>query len=192
MTQVLKQKQKKVSAKLNKILDNITGLFGKLNVQVELAFKVGKEEGFTENEIAHLVRQKMKTAGYTYETIATVLKANHPDVIQQGHKRNSGTKTSRKSGTSSVTNKGKVDYQLDPEEKDFDELLAWENDLPGFPPELLLRYTIQLIKVSRQEVQQLKEQLEDFTKKWTKTSAQKISSLEKENAALKSKEEVKK
>ena len=130
-----KEKPKKVSAKLNKILNDIGGLFGKLNVKIELAFKVGKEEGFTENEIAHLVRQKMKQAGYTYETITTVLRENHPDVIQQGHKRNSGTKTSRKSGTSGVTNKGNVDYQFDPEEKDFEELLAWETDLPGFPPE---------------------------------------------------------
>ena len=186
MTQVLKQKPKKVSAKLNKILNNIGGLFGKLNAQVELAFKVGEEEGFTENEIADLVRNKMKEAGYNMNTIWRALKENHPGVIQKGHK------SSTKSRTSGVTNKGKVDYQLDPEEKDFDELLAWENDLPGFPPELLLRYTVQLIKVSREEIKQLKDQLEDFTKKWTKTSAQKISSLEKENAALKSKEEVKK
>ena len=79
------------------------------------------------------------------------LKINHPDVIQkQNHKR------FRKSEPSSVTKKGNVDYQFDPEEKDFEELLAWESDLPGFPPELLLRYTIQLIKVSLKEITALR------------------------------------
>jgi hypothetical protein len=52
--------------------------------------------------------------------------------------------------------KRKIDYQLEPEEKDFEELLAWENDLPGFPADLLLRYTKQLIKLSRELQERLK------------------------------------
>ena len=94
MAQTTIQKKKKVSPKLNKILNTISGLFGKLNVQVELAFKVGKEEGFSENEIAHLVRQKMKEAGYGYTRIWQVLKETHPNVIQQGHKSFHKPKTS--------------------------------------------------------------------------------------------------
>jgi hypothetical protein len=198
MTQVLKHKRKakKVSPKLNRILDNISGLFGKLNAQVELAFKVGKEEGFTENEIAYLVRQKMKEAGYNKNTITNIMRKIDPDLIgQQGPKNSqkigisvnkekefdaldlvkkalSGSAVDiqplkRKSAFDRYAEeeeeeeqrqqqKRKIDYQLEPEEKDFEELLAWENDLPGFPADLLLRYTKQLIKVSRELQEKLK------------------------------------
>jgi hypothetical protein len=99
MTQVLKHK--KLSPKLNKILNNISGVFGKLNAQVDLAFKVGKDEGFSEKEIADLVRQKMKEAGYGYTRIWQVLKENHPDVIGKQGRKNfhklkvSGTKENK-------------------------------------------------------------------------------------------------
>ena len=71
-------------------------------------------------------------------------------------------------------------FEFDPEEKTFEELLTFETDVPRFPPELLLKYTIRLAKVSREKVRQLNAQLEDFTKVET------MSALEKESEELKS------
>lgn len=161
MTTVLKQK-KKVSKRLQTLLDSVSQQVLKLENTVKKVYKIGREDGFTDMEIGDMLRAAMKKGGYTDRTIRNHLpeSAKHIEFANKRAEKSSASKhgTKAKAVTKQkVQNKEHtVDYQLEPEEKDFDELLAWENDLPGFPPELLLRYTIQLIKVSKEQIRILK------------------------------------
>jgi hypothetical protein len=55
-----KENKKDVSKKLSDVLDNIGNMFADLGTQIQIAFHIGREDGFTDIQIGDMIRTKLK------------------------------------------------------------------------------------------------------------------------------------